>query len=261
MPDVLHAHRLQTLGRMAATMAHDLRDPVASIQQTAEYLAARVEEMPRPLVGSQLRGIAASCRELMSLIDRTLTYGRRWRACLEELSLCEQIDRAGSLLRHRLREGGHTVEWRLAPDAEHVLGDAALLQQILINLMTNALRAARSGGTIRITSDRVRAEEGAPGADRIHLRVHDDGPGVPIGLADRIFDPFFTTQAGGTGLGLVAARDAALALDGTLEHEPSAQGACFLLTLRAGPTPAPEIDADPPHAAPQHRSKQLEVTE
>jgi signal transduction histidine kinase len=249
MPDVLpdlHALRLQALGRLAATLAHDLREPVASIQQTADYLATRIEEVPRPFVELQLRDIAASCRDLLGVIDGALDYGRRARARLAPLSLCELIDDTGSLLRHQLRDGGHMLRWRIVDDAEWVLGDRRLLQQTLVNLLTNAC-ATRDGCTICITTTRLAAGEAPARGDhrmeRVSARITDDGPGVPTELVDRIFEPFFTTRTDGTGLGLGTSREAVLALGGTLTCEPSERGACFVLTLPAAPTAAPERDA------------------
>jgi signal transduction histidine kinase len=138
------------------------------------------------------------------------------------------------------------LRWRIVDDAEWVLGDRRLLQQTLVNLLTNAC-ATRDGCTICITTTRLAAGEAPARGDhrmeRVSARITDDGPGVPTELVDRIFEPFFTTRTDGTGLGLGTSREAVLALGGTLTCEPSERGACFVLTLPAAPTAAPERDA------------------
>lgn len=243
-PPMLRAHRLQTLGRLITSMVHDVRDPVSSIQQTAEYLAHHLGDVPAPLAREQLDEIVASCRSLSSMIGRVLAFSHGDYPKWQEVALCEQVADTSALLGHLLRAGAHELHCTFAPDADRVLGDPSLVQQILVNLVTNAAHAAPTGAAIHVDSRRLRAGETSEPRSRgsmsdwVRVRVTDDGPGVPVELTERIFDPFFTTRPNGVGIGLTTARDAAIALGGTLEHEPSQRGACFAITLRAAPADA-----------------------
>ncbi len=216
--------------RLAAFIVHDLKNPLAAMRLHATVIG-RTPELPVSAKESAV-AIREQCDRLGQLVmnlldlskaDEGLLVARRSDVDLPALAvevlaeLGVQADARRVALKVEIAEGLHL-------DA-----DRDLLRRILENLVDNALRHTPAGGAVRIEAER--------GADATRLRVRDTGPGIPAGLADRIFDPFVQVDGGigatrsGRGLGLAFCRAAALAHGGAIAVEPSASGACFVLTL------------------------------
>jgi len=142
----------------------------------------------------------------------------------------EVIDRAAGLLRSAVRDGGHELRIEARDDASWARGNPLVIEQIIVNLIVNAIEGADGPTRVAITAHAVSDAS----YERIEIAVHDDGPGVPAELHQRIFEPFFTTKPNGSGLGLTTAREAANDLGGDLRLEATERGAKFVLTLVAG---------------------------
>ena len=196
--------RLAELGALAATVAHDVRNPLNIIGMAVATAAPDV----RAEVGDQVRRIAR-------LADDLLDYAKPWRVDAASLDL------AGLLRRLAARRGG-TVEVRV-PDAMPVHADAGRVEQAVENLLDNACAAARR---VMLDADRV------DGTVRLH--VCDDGPGIPDALRDRVFEPFVSRSPGGTGLGLaIVARIAAAHGGAVALTDRAGWSTCVTLTLPA----------------------------
>lgn len=225
----LHRQRLESTGKLVASVAHDLRAPLSGIVYHAELLAQCQGELTREEVAISMRDIRASCRLLQRTIDGLLDYARIGPRVDISLGVDEVFAQLASFVRPLLREGGHKLSAAVRPGAEWIRGNPIVVQQALINLVVNAFEAKKAPCNIEIT-----AEPSADGRSDVTISVVDDGPGVPESMSERIFEAFFTTKPRGTGLGLTVSREAMRDLGGDLRVLPNPDGACFLLLLPTG---------------------------
>ncbi|WP_394841960.1 HAMP domain-containing histidine kinase [Pendulispora brunnea] len=223
----LHRQRLEATGRLVAQIVHDLRAPLASIVFDAEVLVDRGAELAPAALRATGLAVRRAADRLRKTVDGLLGFAKLGPQSESEADLAECIERTCSLLRPSLRNGGHRIDVALAPSARSVQVPPLVVEQILVNLVMNALEAARAPVTVKITTSRT--------ADTIRIVVQDDGPGMSAESRARAFEPFFTTKQKNSGLGLTASRDAALDVGGDLRIEPSEQGARFVITLGAKP--------------------------
>jgi two-component system C4-dicarboxylate transport sensor histidine kinase DctB len=192
--DLVQAGKLAALGQMSAALSHEINQPLAAARNYADSAAILID-----------RGDTARAREnvgqIVALIDKMATIAQHLRnvarkpdAPMKVVDLAAQLAEALQMMAARLE--GVTVRVDLAPDLPRVLGGPVRLQQVLGNVISNAVDALedRADRRIEITA-RV---EGA----QVLLDIRDHGPGVAGAIADRIFDPFFTTKRVGPGLGL-----------------------------------------------------------
>ncbi len=222
------ARALAELGKMAATLAHEIRNPVASLDGALELLAHESDPEDR-------REILAMARErlqhLTRLLEKTLTLARPIEGPLEQVDAQAVIASAVTTLRLDPRFGESV---KVAVDAPtepvHVLGYQGPLLQAMLNLLLNAAQAQDGRGAIHIALERDRG--------RALLRIQDEGPGIPADKREEVFKPFYTTRTDGTGLGLAEVRRALEAFDAEIEVLDVEQGACFQLTLPLVPGPA-----------------------
>lgn len=225
------SERLATMGTLAASVAHEINNPLAysitNLDVLESTIARLASEEVRTLLHEtrdgllRIRDIVASLRKL-TRVDDTREEPVDLRHVVESA-----LRLSGGELRQRAR-----VEVAIETPSPRVLGDEGRLCQVLVNLVVNATQALRgSPGRTHVVRISARTE----GSDAI-LEVSDDGPGVPRELQDRVFDPFFTTKAlgEGTGLGLAVCREIARSMRGTmeLESEPD-RGATFRIRLPA----------------------------
>ncbi len=221
----LHQQRLQALGRLVATTAHDLRSPLASIVFNGDVLASRMGDLSPERVRETAADIRLAASRLRSTIDCLLDYARIGPPMPIEVSIPELLTRLQSLLRPVLRAGGHQLVSEIARDAERVLGNPLAVEQIFVNLVLNSIEAARAPITVRVSSS-------AQGK-LLRVIVEDDGPGIRFEHRLQVFDPFFTTKPEGTGIGLSAAREAARDAGGDVLLVRWTDGAAFAVMLPA----------------------------
>ena len=227
----LRQSRLAAMGEMAATLAHEVRNPLGGMELFTRLLIDELAEEPRSrrLAEQIARGI----QDLNHLVGNILEYGRMPEPRLALTSVGGVIEEAFSVVGPSL-QAGIRVE---IPDARelHWWLDRALVTQVLLNLLRNAGEAMGDRGVLRVG---IEADERL-----LRIVVEDTGPGIEPERAATIFDPFFTHKERGTGLGLAVARAAVLAHGGDLTLEPSAQGARFVVSL-----PSSESAATPGRA-------------
>lgn len=210
--------KLAALGRLTASMAHEIRNPLAAISHASELLN---EGQPAQTVERLARIIGDNALRLNRLVTDVVELGRRDRIQPEIIRVHEAIgvlvDEL-ALTHAGLRE---IVDVDCAQEV-WLKFDRGHLHRILTNLVENSLRYCKNRpGSVRIFA-RVDAVTG-----RVTLAVADDGPGVVPEAQEKLFEPFFTTRTAGTGLGLYIARELCEANDATLELVPSEKGACF----------------------------------
>ncbi len=215
------AERLAGLGRVAAGVAHEIRNPIAAMRLRAENALAGDDARRRLALDAILGQIARLDRLSADLLDMTRPATPAPLPTRLDDLLAAMADE------HRHAAAGRSLHVE-APATARLL-DPALLRRALDNLVQNALRAAGPGGVVRVSATATE--------EAVAITVADSGPGVPPGLCERLFEPFVSGRADGTGLGLAIARETAAALGGSLvlTHPGGrpGQGAVFTLTLPA----------------------------
>jgi C4-dicarboxylate-specific signal transduction histidine kinase len=195
---LVQAGKLATLGELTTGVAHELNNPLNNIGLFVGNILdqIRLGRFDKGSIVEELENTMEQVRKATAIISHLRTFGRAAPVSLEPVDVDEVIERSLLLMQEQLRLRAIDVELDLCADELIVLGNAIQLEQVFINLLTNARDAlAESGGkTIRIRTSR----EG----DRVKIRFADTGPGIPRELEKRIFDPFFTTKEVGTGTGL-----------------------------------------------------------
>ncbi len=212
------AERASVTSRMAAMVAHEVRNPLGIMRAGAELLRERIAT---PATLELVDDILGEVARLNALTEEFLSLARDQPLHLEPLAapaLCALIDEACEKVRRRFRDGlTVTVADRI--DGATVAVDGAKLRQALLNLLINAAQATLGRG--HVTVEAARQGEG------VCIAVGDDGPGVPQALRPRLFEPFQTGKAGGNGLGLAVARRIMEQHGGRLALAPSSVGARF----------------------------------
>jgi two-component system sensor histidine kinase PilS (NtrC family) len=199
--------KLAALGRLTASIAHEIRNPLASVYQAAELLR---EEKRGDMQARLIRIIGNNAQRIDRLVADVLALGRRDEALPEALPLAEFVDEF--IEEFDVAESGArgVVVNRVPPGLEMAM-DRAHLRQILWNLVGNARRHC-SGAPAAVKIDAALRDDG-----RVALDVSDDGPGIAEALRAQVFEPFFTTHSKGTGLGLYISRELAEANGAVLE--------------------------------------------
>ncbi len=225
------AEKMAAVGQLAGGVAHEINNPLGGILAFAQLMLQ--DERPEGDRES-LRLIQDAAVRAKRIVESLLRFSRRpQQAERGEVELSRLAEDALFLLQARFKEGRVEVVRELGPAA--VMGNGNQIQQVLVNLLVNALQAVGVKGRIRLAT-------GLAGAGVARIAVIDDGPGVPPGLAARIFEPFFTTkpEGQGTGLGLSICYRIAEEHGGTIRHEPTpGGGATFVVELPAAPAPFP----------------------
>ncbi len=206
--DLVQAERLATIGKMAAHITHEIRNPLSSIGLNLELLEGEIAEGRSE---GQDAANAKETRELLSAIknetsrlarisEQYLSVARRPSPTLELDSVSDLARELLAFVKPELDQHGVTATFEADPQAPSVPIDESQLRQAFLNLVRNAREAMPAGGQIKI-----RVEAAAGGG--VDVCVDDEGPGIPEDVRASIFDPFFTTKQRGTGLGLAVTRE------------------------------------------------------
>ncbi|MGH7499034.1 MAG: ATP-binding protein [Gemmatimonadales bacterium] len=243
--------KMASIGQLVSGVAHELNNPLTSIAGLTELLLER--EPGREIPREHLRVIHEQAERAGRIVRNLLTFARK--GVLEKMAvdLNDVATRTSLLIVYELQLHGIELESALSPEPVVVLGDRYELQQVLLNLVNNAVQAVSGlepGRQRRISIVTARPERTAI------LAVRDSGPGVPPHLASYLFTPFFTTKAPGegTGLGLSLSYGLVKSHGGVLSYEPSPEGGAeFRITLpfydapadlaeEADPSPTPAVE-------------------
>ena len=226
---LVQAGKLATLGELTTGVAHELNTPLHNIGLYIGNIIDRVHlgELDTEQVLADLEKAMEQVRKATEIISHLRTFGRAATVTLERVDVDDVIERALSLMHEQLRLRAIEVELDLSPDELVVLGNPIQLEQVFINLLTNARDALAEAPErkIRIASQLER--------DEIQIVVADSGPGIPVQIQSRIFDPFFTTKevGAGTGLGLSITYSIVKEHGGEITLAPTSKGAQFEIVL------------------------------
>jgi len=225
------ADRLAALGTLAAGLAHELNNPIGIISSRAELVLLDAEGQSVPAgVREDLQVIRRHSQRVSRVAQGLLSFARHSSGEHGRVDLNRVVDETLLLVEKLIVKEGIALKRSLAGDLPPVWGDADAIQQVVMNLLTNARDAVLAGGEISIETAPT---EGLPAAG-VRLTVRDTGAGIPPEVLPRIFDPFFTTKPQGTGLGLSISYGIVREHQGTLDvYSRPGEGATFVLTLPA----------------------------
>jgi len=225
---VVHAEKLASLGQLAAAVVHELNNPLTSIVAYADTLRTRLEQLGDEGDLRRVDRIAEAADRILKFSRDLLTYARPANEASSLLQVEELVEGSVQLCEHLLVASNVELSRDLAQGLLPIRGNLGHLQQVLVNLITNACHAMPEGGQLTVSA--AQAADGSA----VELRILDQGPGVDEALAARIFEPFFSTKAPGqgTGLGLSIVREIIERHGGQIELEGGlGRGACFVLRL------------------------------
>ncbi|MCA6217051.1 sensor histidine kinase [Ideonella sp. B7] len=232
--ELVHAGKMAALGQLATGITHELTQPLGAIRTLSGNAVAFMERGQLDAVSGNLRIMARLAEQMGAIIEPLKGFARKSKAQPQAAVLATAVRNALFLYDQRLRSEGVAVHDATAGLPLAAWCDPNRLEQVLINLIGNALDAMRDQPQRALWIDAF-AQDG-----RVALRVRDQGPGLDPAVRDRVFEPFFSTKAagGGLGLGLAISRDIAREAGGELEADNHPDGgACFTLWLPPVPTP------------------------
>jgi two-component system, NtrC family, sensor histidine kinase AtoS len=228
--------RLAALGEMAATMAHEIKNPLAGIEVMAGLLRRQV---PDPQAHVLVGDIISEAKMANAIVQEMLDFVRPVRLQLDRASIADALHSAVTMADGKVQRGAIAVDVSLPAQLPSIQGDKYQLTQVFGNLLINAYEALNGEGRVLVSARLVETrDEGALLVDgyqptaTVIIEVRDTGPGVSPDVADRMFNAFFTTKAQGSGLGLAVVRKIIDAHEGRIDVTSApGQGTCFRVTL------------------------------
>lgn len=228
--ELVHISRLTALGEMASALAHELNQPLSAI---ANYLRGSVrllgaEDVPRERLAEALGKASDQTLRAGEIIRRLRDFVSRGETERRLESLPKLIEEAGALALVGAKEHGVRVQFDIDPAVSLVLADRVQVQQVVLNLIRNAIDAMEDSARRELHVGARPVED-----DMVQVSVSDTGPGVSPDMIDQLFQPFITTKRHGMGVGLSISRTIVEAHGGRIWAEPNANGgASFHFTLR-----------------------------
>ena len=224
---LMESDRLAAVGELVAGVAHEVNNPLSSISAFAQLLLR--DSTLTPQQRESLDVIRGETMRASQVVKDLLAFARRSERQSAPLDLNGVVGRTLRMRQYQFNEASVRVESELAADLPSVMGDARQLQQVCLNLLTNAVQAmSPAGGVLRVRTYQAN--------DRVRLEVQDTGPGITVDARARIFEPFFTTkkEGEGTGLGLSVTYGIVTTHGGTIEVvDTGPGGTTFRVTLPA----------------------------
>src|SRR5690349_10791444 len=214
--------RLAALGRMAATVAHEIKNPLSAIKSIAQVM--REDEGLRNEYERDLGLIVGETDRLSQSVTQLLSFARKESPAGQPLSVDELVRSVVDLFRANAREQGIILDLQVKVEAELAGKSVSALRDALSNLLLNALQATPHGGKVELIA--------AASDGELVISVQDSGSGVPADLRERIWEPFFTTRQRGTGLGLAIVRKRVQEVGGSASLDASSNGGGAVFHLR-----------------------------
>ena len=252
---LIQAAKMESVGRLAAGAAHEVKNPLAILQQGVDYLSAKIK-LGDPSVAGVLHEMAAAVANADSVIRGLLDFARLSQLNLEVSELPSLIERALLLVNHQCDQLRIEIVKEFQTDLPAVKVDKNRIEQVFVNLLLNAIQAMPKGGQLRIKAYTKKLTESGSQTDRrnedtfglgetIVVDIEDTGSGIRENLLPKIFDPFFTTKRdfGGTGLGLAVVRNIMEMHRGTIQIGNRTEGgvkATLMLKTRQEKEERPE---------------------
>jgi len=213
--------RLAALGKVAAGVAHEIRNPLNSLKLALELLERRVRK--GVATGEEARAATAEIDRLDGILARLLAFGRPALTDRREQDVLTLVRQAAGMVQEQAQRKRVRIALPERVGGLRADVDGSQIIQVMINLLLNAIAASPEGGAVEVKAGR--SEE------QVWLTVTDHGPGIPEEVRPHIFEAFFTTRPEGSGLGLAVSREIVAGHGGGLEYDPTAPGTTFRVTL------------------------------
>ena len=223
--ELIQANKLATLGQIAAGVAHEINQPIAAIRTHADSASLQLQRDDNAGALRSLSSIDRLTERVGAITDELRAFSRKTRSEAVAVGVDGAIDGALLLVAGRLRENGIALDRKRAPAGLAVLAERNRLEQVVLNVLQNAIEALEGVPDPAITLG-VSAR-----GKQVTIHITDNGPGVSPAVQTRLFTPFTTSKRDGMGLGLVISRDIVAAFGGELSLEPSPGGARFVIRL------------------------------
>jgi two-component system nitrogen regulation sensor histidine kinase GlnL len=232
--------RLAALGEMAAAIAHEVKNPLASIEVMAGVLKRQLTDQPEAL--ETLSDIIKEAKMANAIVVEVLEFVRPISLQVDRVVIDDVLKDAITIAEAKMRRGAVSIRMHVAPEVPELVADAHQLRLLFANLLANAFEALGGEGHVDVRAEFVPAEEEPVGTTdplppQVSIEVKDNGPGIGADDLERIFSPFFTTKPQGTGLGLAIVRKVVDAHDGRIDAVSApGRGATFRVMLPVVPS-------------------------
>ncbi|HXV22521.1 MAG TPA: ATP-binding protein [Desulfuromonadales bacterium] len=229
---LIQGEKMAVLGEMAASVTHELRNPLVAIGGFAQRLnrvAAGAREKEYATI------IAREVQRMEAMLSNILDFAKKEMLCFAECPVPQVIEEALALEYDALLRGSVRLVTEIAESLPTIQGDEQKLRQVMINLIANARQAMSAGGVLTVRAYRTILR----GDEAVTVEVEDTGGGIPADILRNIFNPFFTTKEGGTGLGLPISHRIVEQHRGRIEVKNRVRGAVFILRLPVRGSDAP----------------------
>ncbi|WP_297510013.1 ATP-binding protein [uncultured Caulobacter sp.] len=223
--ELIQSNKLATLGQIAAGVAHEINQPVAAIRAYADNAAVLLDRDDDRTAKANLGLIAGLTDRIGLITDELRAFARKSGAPASVVTVRDAVDGALLLVGPRARQQGVSIVRDIGDESARVMAERFRLEQVLVNLLQNALEAVE-----RTPDPEIRVQVLTKRA-QVRILVADNGPGVAAEAARTLFTPFATTKPRGLGLGLVISRDIVAEFGGELSLEPGHGGARFVMSL------------------------------
>jgi signal transduction histidine kinase len=222
---LVQQEHLAGLGKVAATIAHEIKNPLSSIKTLVQLMGE--DPAMEQQYGRDLKYVVAEIDRLNRSVQQLLTFSRPAPEAEGEVDVSELLEATAGVLAREYEAAQIRIERRIEPRLRLLRGSPEMIKQVVLNLALNAVQASRAGGAVTL-------EAGPGAAGRVRIAVSDQGPGIPADLREKIFEPFYTTKQKGTGLGLSIVRKNVRQMGGEIRVESPVEnggGTRFEVTL------------------------------
>lgn len=227
---LVRAEKLAALGKVAASVAHEIRNPLTAIKML--IYSIREELTQDDQKRQHLAVILKEIDRLERFVHNFLQFARPPDPVLAAVDINETVHETLTLLAPRIQYNGIEVREIFKPDLQKIIADADQMKQVIMNLVLNAVESMPQGGSLRTETLRVHPTGENNGKEWVQIRIHDNGHGIPDKLLDSIFDPFVSGRKNGTGLGLSVAYQIVHLHSGWIEAANNPEGgATFTVSL------------------------------
>jgi hypothetical protein len=222
-----HADRLSTTGEMAASIAHEIRNPIAGVLGALQVMLDELAgDDPRKEILEEMK---IQIERVNYAVTDLLSYARPTAPVLEDVSLQDVINKTSTMLSRQMHDKNIAIIHSMELRPVMMRGDRKQLQQVLWNIMLNGMQAMETNGTMTVS---LSEQDGWA-----EIQVSDTGKGIPVDQMEKIFKPFFTTKHKGTGLGMTISKRIVEQHDGTLKiASTGADGTMVSIRLPLKPT-------------------------
>jgi two-component system sensor histidine kinase HydH len=206
--EVVRSQRLASIGRLAAGVSHEIRNPLSSIKGFATYFKERYHDVPENQQISNL--MIQEVDRLNRVVGQLHEFARPITVSKKPINIRTFLENSLKLIENQASEANINIQTRLDAEIDEILADPDRIKQVSLNLYLNAMESMKNGGSLTVWLLKNEEEDG------IKIRVQDTGTGINEDDLTHIFDPYFTTKASGTGLGLAIAHNIIEAHDGEI---------------------------------------------